>query len=97
VAAARSCPRARQGQERLVSTRPKLLEITLPGRPVPWARARPSKWGGFFTPVKQHVHRESLANLIVAKMQDQKIKPFEGPVGLIADSDIRTAPARIQG
>jgi hypothetical protein len=51
---------------------PKRLEITLPGRPVPWARARRSKWGGFFTPERQKDHRETLAQLIAVVMRENK-------------------------
>jgi Holliday junction resolvase RusA-like endonuclease len=76
--------------------KPKLLEIVLPGRPVPWARARKSKWGGFFTPRRQQVHRDSLASVIALKMKEVGIDQLEGPVGLIAEFDYRTPETRIQ-
>jgi Holliday junction resolvase RusA-like endonuclease len=77
-------------------TRQKLLELTLPGRPVPWARARKSKWGGFFTPLRQAAHRETLANLIALKMREQGIEQFTGPVGLYAEFDYAKPETRIQ-
>lgn len=42
----------------------KYLELTIPGRPVPWARPRVSKHGGMFTAKKQAEHRKNVAWLI---------------------------------
>lgn len=76
-------------------TQRKRLELTLPGRPVPWARARRSKWGKFFTPLRQAAHRETLANLIALKMREKKLKQFKGPVGLYAEFDYARPETRI--
>jgi Holliday junction resolvase RusA-like endonuclease len=63
---------------------------------VPWARARRSKWGGFFTPEKQQDHRDNLARLIQKKMLEQNIcEPFEGPIGLYAEFDYAKPETRL--
>lgn len=79
-----------------------MIDITFPGRPVPWARAmarkdkRPIrtkdgklKSGAFFTHTRQEKHREALAWLIKKEMQEQGIKQWSGPVALECNFDYR--------
>ena len=69
-----------------MSGKPKILVLTLPGRPVSWARARQGK-GQFYTPPKQAGHKKLLADTIAIEMRKKKIKPFDGPVELTVDFD----------
>jgi Holliday junction resolvase RusA-like endonuclease len=78
-----------------MTKKPKMFELTLPGRPVPWARARQSKWGGFFTPLRQAAHRETLANIISLKMREKRLKQFKGSVGLYVEFDYATPETRL--
>lgn len=71
------------------------LEVKLPGRPVPWARARKRKGTGYFTPVKQAAHRESLATLIQIEMRALGIEQFTGPVALHVTFDYGKKETRL--
>ena len=73
---------------------PNTLQFILPGRPVPWARARQDK-GQFFTPTKQAGHRKLLADVIAIEMRKKKIKPFDGRVELTVDFDYGENETRI--
>lgn len=59
-----------------VETKQKRYTFFIPGRPVPWARARVSSRGQFFTPSKQRLYRLSLASVFSRRVRD----PIEGPV-----------------
>ncbi len=67
-----------------------MIEITLPGRPIPWARARKGK-RGFFTPLKQAAHRKAMALIIKAK----RLEPLTGPVAIDVTFDYGTNETRI--
>jgi len=65
----------------------KYLELIIPGRPVPWARAKvtksvPGRRVGFYTPKKQHEHRKSVTCEIKAEAAASEIGKFHGPVYL---------------
>lgn len=60
----------------------KYLELTIPGRPVPWARPRISKHGGMFTAKKQKDYGKDLAGMISNRMYVEGLKKFDGPVYL---------------
>lgn len=62
----------------------KYLELTIPGRPVPWARPRVSKHGGMcmFTAKKQREHRKSVGFEIKAEAAAAEIGKLHGPVYL---------------
>ncbi len=57
------------------------IEVVLPGRPVPWARAGTKK-GVHYTPEKQKRHRRDLAILIRAAARARGIDKLKGPVQL---------------
>ena len=59
----------------------KHLELTIPGRPVPWARAGKNK-GRHYTPAKQAAHRKAVAWEIKAEAAASEIGKFHGPVYL---------------
>jgi Holliday junction resolvase RusA-like endonuclease len=73
-----------------------LISLTLPGRPVPWARARKSKRGGFFTPPKQAGHRDALAMILRMEAKAQGIEKFDGPVLLDLVFDYAQKETRIE-
>lgn len=73
-----------------------MIQLTIPGRPVPWARARKRKGGGYFTPPKQAAHRETLATLIQIEMRALGIERFVGPVALHAVFDYGVNETRIK-
>lgn len=62
----------------------KYLELEIPGRPVPWARARVRRHGGMFTASAQYQHRLLIAGLIQCEMRDEGLAPFSGPCFLQA-------------
>lgn len=62
----------------------KYLELEIPGRPVPWARARKRKHGGMFTASKQDLYRRSIAGLIQCEMRNEGVAKFYGPCFLQA-------------
>jgi Holliday junction resolvase RusA-like endonuclease len=61
----------------------KYLELTIPGRPVPWARAaRSNKAGHSYTPAKQKAHRKAVAFELKAEAEASEVGEFKGPVYL---------------
>lgn len=56
-----------------------LLELTIPGDPVPKSRPRAAKNGHVYTPRKTQEAEEAIRALVREKMAE----PYDGPVGLI--------------
>lgn len=54
--------------------------ITIPGRPVPWARAQGGKFTKHFTPPRQRAHMNAIK--LIAKLAMRGHKIFTGPVEL---------------
>ena len=57
------------------------IELTIKGRPVPWARAG-TNTGRHYTPAKQAAHRKAVAREIKIAAADSEIGKFHGPVYL---------------
>ncbi len=62
----------------------KYLELEIPGRPVPWARARQRRHGGMFTADKQALHQREVAGMLACKALEDDVKMFAGPCFLQA-------------
>ena len=71
-----------------------MIEVVIPGRPVPWARAG-SNHGRYFTPDKQRDHRQLLALLLRKAAQSQDIKQLTGPIDLGCVFDYGEGETRI--
>ncbi len=76
--------------------------LSIPGRPVPWARAGTTK-GIFYTPKTQRAHRKHFVEFIHEAMRDYGTKPFTGAVwvslrfvyGKEPRTDIAVMPVRV--
>jgi len=62
----------------------KYLELTIPGRPVPWARARRARSGQSFTPEKQAGHRKDVAFELRVEVKASEFGTLRGPLYLQA-------------
>ena len=69
------------------------VEVVVPGKPVPWARAGRDRAGHTFTPKKQAAHIDAIAWAIKLAVRQGR---FEGPVYVEAIFDYEKQETRIK-
>lgn len=71
------------------------IVFTIPGEPIPWARARISKSGIFFTPPKQKRYMNAIKLLAKSSMRGKK--PLKGALHVKIYAVFKTPKSKTKG